>query len=229
MTNKITLLFLLFTVACRPDPGTPDYSSFAGITDSGVSNGENNEELPGPRPFEPGDKRLSFGVFYEGSYSDLLEVDEMTRHYYIFQTETDPPVLTYDQEESGDRIEGRVSDVITLSGTPWFGGGIIWDLAEDLSAWTTLVVAARSDSSALDDFDISVQYEIAGSLTAKSAKVSASTYGYTNDGEWHVLEIPLQDFIDQGAQLGAIRSPFIFAKDGGNAGDQLALDSLFLE
>lgn len=229
--NKILLSLVISCsfFACRPDPGTPDYSSFAGITDSGIASSEDNDDLPGPVPFEPGNKRLSFGVFYEGSYSDLLEVDEMTRHYYIFQTETNPPVLTYDQEESGERVEGKVSDVITLSGTPWFGGGIIWDLAEDLSGWTTLVVAVRSEATALDDFDISMQYEIANSPSVKDAKVTASAYGYVNDGEWHLLEIPLQDFVDQGAQLTSVRAPFIFAKDGGNAGDQISLDSLFLQ
>ena len=138
-------------------------------------------------------------------------------------------ILTFDQEESGERVEGKVSDVITLSGTPWFGGGIIWDFAEDLSSWSTLIVAVRSDATALDDFDISMQYEIAGSLSVKDVKVAASSYGYVNDGEWHVLEIPMQDLIDLGLQPTTVRSPFVFAKEGGNAGDQLSIDSLFLQ
>ena len=232
--NRIYLFLILCALlhSCRADLGTPDYSSFAGITDSGVApSSEDLDSLPGPFPFTPGASRLSFGIFYEGQYSELIEVDDQTRHYYIFETETNPRVITYEQSETSDRIEGKTAHVLELTGTPWWGGGIIWDEPEDLSQWTTLILALKSDAEGISDIDISVQYEFGNSMppVVKDAKLQASAYGYVNDGEWHVLEIPMTDFSDGGADLSRVRAPLIFAREGGIASEKLVVDSVFLK
>ena len=54
-----------------------------------------------------------------------------------------------------------------------------------------------------------------------------TAYGYTNDGEWHFLQIPLQDAIDRGWDPSTVRSPFIFSAPGGEAGEQLLIDNLY--
>ena len=57
--------------------------------------------------------------------------------------------------------------------------------------------------------------------------VDPTDYGYVNDGDWHFLRIPLQDFIDLGWDPTVARSPFTFSAPGGDAGDVLLIDNLY--
>lgn len=219
ITLTLTLTLTgLFSGGCRMDPGEPDYSGHVGLVkDKG---GPADENLPGPDPYVPGEDRLMLGLFYEGGASERVLLNGQTTHYYIFVIQGSN-ALTYTQETDGDRVEGRLSDRIILNGTPWWGGGIVWDNPTDLSAWTQLHVSLKSSDPSFADFAITMG-------SGMQYKVQASAYGYTNDGEWHSLVIPLQDFVAQGLNKATIKEPFILGADGGNSGDVLLVDDVFL-
>lgn len=196
------LLPLLTLVACHPEPGDPDYP------EPGPLGSDTDEELlGGPDPYEAGDDRLSLGIFYETGYSELIPLD----HYYVYDN-------TFGTAKSDERIEGYESDVIIRSSNQaWWGGGVHWDTPQDLSDWTTLYVSLYSEDG-FANVDIKM---VAGPEVA----VVASTYGYTNDGEWHHLEIPLSAF--SGANLTNVTVPLILGGVGPTDGDELLVDNFY--
>ncbi len=203
-----------FVGGCLPDPGVPpDYSDSIGIVPP-----IDPTPVPEPDPFQPGDARLAVGLFYEGGRSETIPINGVSTNYFIFEE-------SYQQSTSLDRLEGQTSDRITLNGTPFWGGGIIWNEPIDLSDWTTMYVGFKSSDPSFATFELTLQSG-PGSPPA-GVTLSPTTYGYTNDGDWHFLTIPLQDAIDLGFDPSMVRSPFIVASPGGNAGDQLLIDNLY--
>lgn len=213
--RRLFLLALLFA-ACRPDPGVPDYSGMAGLLDAGDTSGN----LPGPRPYVPGTKRLAFGIFYEGGASDLLAIDDATRHYYVFES-------TYSQESSSDRLEGLHSDELTFTGSAWWGGGLVWDTPVDLSAWKTMYASFESPDPHLDALDLRMLSGAGASPT--SIALPASRYGWNNDGTWHSLAVPLADFADAGVDLTKVRGPFVLGGVNAGSGETLLVDDVYFE
>lgn len=209
-------------LACRPDAGIPDYSGHVGLRDT---TDYAEESLPGPKPYDPGVPRLYLGAFYEGDRSHEILVNDFETHYYVF-TIDGTGELTYSQETSAERVEGLLSDAIMLEGTPWWGGGLIYDVSWDLSEWTTMSISLRSTAASFEDIEISVQSEPEGALQTHT--VLASTYGYSNDGQWHSLRIPLEDFA--GFDSATTRSPLILGRGvSGNVGETLLVDDFYYE
>ena len=200
-------------LACRPDPGQPDYSSHTGLREPPAPEAES---LEGPNPFVPGTPRLYLGAFYEGEATNEVLINDVDTHYYIFEN-------SYAQETSSERVEGRLSDVFILNGTAFWGGGLIWDVARDLSRWTTMYISFKSESESFADLPIIVQSEVGGAVVDSS--VSATDYGYVNDGQWHSLRIPLSDF--GGFASGTTRAPLILSAPGGTGGDMLFVDDFY--
>ena len=198
-------------VACRPEPGDPDYPE-----PDDISFGDEDDGLlDGPDPYEEGDERLSLGAFYEGGYSEIVAIDDVTNHYYIYSS-------TYTQDSDlQDRVEGRVSDVLIMGSAGWFGGGIHWDGGGDLSDWTTLFVSMRSNDEGLENTEIRMTGGVEGG-------VSLADYGFAADGEWHELEIPLADIEDAGVDLSTITVALMFIGEGVVEGDELKVDNLYL-
>jgi hypothetical protein len=155
-------------------------------------------------------------MFYEGSASEVVPIDGTTASYYIFVAGNE---LTYDQTSDPDRVEGRQSDLITLAGTPWWGGGIIWEPARDLRPWTTLCLSLKSND--LNEVNVTV-----GSAT--EVPLPAGDYGFVDDGDWHNMAIPLADFETRGVDLSAIRVAFALGGVGG-AGARLLVDNVYME
>lgn len=206
----ITLLTVM--LACRPDPGDPSYP------DPAVGGDDTADEdfLAGPDPYQEGDARLDLGLFYEGGASEALIVDDVSRHYYIYDG-------TYTQTvDIINRIEGYQSDVIVHAGGGYWGGGITWDAAEDLSGWTTLNISFASSS---DTFaSISVNFAGGGA----EGSVQATDYGYAADGSWHSISIPLSAYTDQGVDLSSVTGPLILLGTSGEAGAELRVDNLYI-
>lgn len=206
---------VLVMAACRPDPGNPDYSDHVGLREAANAR---NEVLPGSNPYRLGQQRLYLGSFYEGGRSDEILINGVDTNYFIFER-------TYSQEVDGERIEGLISDVIILNGTPWWGGGIIWNNARDLSDWTTMSISLRSSDEGFADFEVRMQFEAENGDVVELA-LPVSEYGFINDGMWHTLKIPLADFT--GLDLSMIRSPLILGGTGGASGEQLFVDDLYM-
>lgn len=205
---------LLLLLACRPDPGSPDYPDPSAV-DSGDT-GQEDDFYPGPDPWQEGEARLSLGLFYEGGASEALPVDDVTRHYYIYSA-------TYSETvDVIDRVEGYESAVIVHGGGEWWGGGITWDQPEDLGEWRTLHLSLRSGS---DSF-ATLSLHLTGGGT--EAIVAATDYGYSADGAWHHLAVPLADFASAGADLSSVTGPFVLVGTAGTAGDELRVDNLYM-
>lgn len=226
LTFAIALLAL---TGCRDPLGTPDYSDSPDRTEDA---GMRPERLLGSDPYIPGQRRLNIGLFYEGDASQRFGLDaerlclrephtQPLRCYFIFAMPDGQ--LQYDQDTVDDRIEGVLSDRITLTGTPFWGGGVVWDAPTDLSAWTTLHLALKSSDPSFAEINISMQ---SGTDMVIAPVQPAANYGWVNDGEWHTLDIPLADFPNLDRQN--IRSPLILGGTGSTADDELLVDEVYL-
>jgi hypothetical protein len=216
MRRTLLAAILALAAGCRPDPGLPDYSMMDNLFDGGPE----SQGLPGPDPYVTGGHRLALDLFYEGGASLRLSLADPSRHYYIYSN-------TYTDVLTSDRIEGLYANLFTIpSTTPgWWGGGITYDTAVNLSAWTTMHVSLKSQSPGMSDLDI----RMATNLAAQVA-VRATAYGYANDGQWHHLSIPLSRFT--GVNLTTVLLPFGFGNPTSvtvHAGDSLIVDNLYFD
>jgi hypothetical protein len=209
--TRALIVFTLLLAACRPDPGASQYQNQE--TFDGSSCG-----LPGPDPFQPGSARLTFGAFYECASSDSIPVDDVTSHIYLYGT----PVTVTMQSDT-DHIEGLKSDDILLTGQTWWGMGINWDVAHDLSAWKTMHVSFKSSDPAFATFTIGVNN---GEMSAqKTITVNATDYGWASDGAWHSLAIPLAAFA--GFDPSMTTAPLVLGGGAGPGGARLQIDDLY--
>jgi len=218
----LACLVLGLVSACAPDLGTPDYSNQAGLRQP-ISP---FPPVP-PDPFQPGDERLSVGYFYEGGWSLEIPINTVTTNYFVFAIDESDPVATrsFSESDSDDRVEGSISYEVTINGSPFWGGGIIWNEPVDLSNWTSMFVSFKSSDPSFASFAITLQSGT--EETPFGVDLSPGAYGYINDGEWHFLQIPLQDAIDRGWDPRTVRSPFIVSAPGGDTGDSLLIDNLY--
>ena len=204
------MLFWLF--ACRPDPGLPDYS--LGTTDSGDT-GTTDGSLAGPDPYQEGENRLSIGIFYEGGYSELHEINNVDSHFYIWE---DTMVMT----PTDEYIEGLYADEVVVGGVGWFGGGVFWNLPEDLSPWTTMHVSFQSPSPDMQATEIGMGQTEASGPTF----ISIEDYGFTVDGEWHHIQVPLATAFPD-IDLSSVQMPFNLRADPATEGSILRIDNLY--
>ena len=217
---QILLVGAWVFVGCRPEPGAPDYASQEEF--KWEEEEETVEEpLEGPDPFVPGESRMSLGAFYEGGSSLEIAVDEVTRHFYIYQDETSGD-LTFSQSTSADRLEGLRSDEVTHGGGGWWGGGIHWDSPFDLSDWNTLHIGMKSSDPAFETVHIAMESEGA------AREVQVVEYGFAADGEWHMVSIPLSVFAESGVAMDAVTIPMRVGGLGGDTGATLLIDNLYL-
>lgn len=180
-----------------------------------------------PDPFQPGTPRLGIGAFYEGGASETVAIDNTTSHLYIYPSGN---TLTV-SDDKDVKAEGYVSQRCQVSGgLGWFGMGVHWDAARDLTKWRTLHIALRSSAATMNDVVIGMNSPM---QNPETAKLNAKNYGYTNDGAFHHLAIPLSDFA--GVSPGALKATQVMAplvllnaglvKDG----DLLWVDDVYFE
>ena len=217
----VGLTLALAITACRPDPGAEDYASQEVFHfDAGTPRPENYVE--GPDPWVEGEPRLSLGLFYEGGASEAVTVDDIQAHFYIYEgTFAVTPV------GNGQR-EGIQADAITHAGTPWWGGGIHFETPRDFSTWTTLRISLRATDAAFAEVALGLASGVEEAADAREVRVQATDYGYTNDGRWHDLVIPLADLTDKGLDLGAVRVALLLVGGAGTPGETLLVDALYL-
>ena len=210
MRPILTAMMMWGLLACRPEPGDPDYPDQSTMGDTGGS------LIPrGPDPYEEGERRLSVGLFYESGFSDIVEINDKDTHYYIYDS-------TYTQSaDTLDVVEGREAAVLTHGTRGWFGGGLTWDVPRDLSGWDTMYVSMKAVDPSLED----VAIHFTGGGTEGVA--SLVDYGWQTDGEWHHLEIPLADYTAQGVSLSQVTAPFVMIGVAGADGAELKIDNLY--
>lgn len=165
-----------------------------------------------PRP-----ARLTVGAFFTGDASDAIPLDSSTRRLDIFSGTIAAIVI-----DNRDRVDGQPSSRLDHAGMPWWGMGIDWDLPIDLSRWKTMHVAFKSADAAFATFQV-------GMDSGKLAAVDPGAYGYRNDGQWHVLAIPLSDLAKKGFDAAATRAPFVLTGGSGKAGEALRVAGLYFD
>lgn len=194
---------------CRPDPGPSNYD----LQETFPHDDGGGGSLPGPNPYQPGQRRLSVGAFYESGASDVIPIDNMTSNLYVY---SDTVTLLPDP----DHIEGKTSTRATHAGLTWWGFGIHWMTPRDLSTWTHLHVSLKSHDPAFAAVDV-------GMNNANPVFLHATNYGYANDDQWHSLIIPLADFVAAGLDLTKVAAPFVLTGGAGSGGEQLKVDDLY--
>ena len=155
-------------------------------------------------------------VFHEPPCEQMFFIDDVTRHYWIYDN-------TYTHSTSTDAHEGAESVKITANGTGWWGGGIHSDTPMDMSSYTAMTVALKASNPNFNNVEI--RMEAQGQSSAVS--VNATDYGYTNDGTWYQLNIPLEDFV--GLDLNNITGLFMMGGAAEVAGAELLVDAVAFE
>lgn len=215
------LLALALTAAlagCRPDPGPSQYNNQESF-DGGSANA-----LPGPDPYVPGTPRLSIGWNYESGYSDIIQLDNMTSHLYIYGDQNNTGSVTIQDDK--DHVEGLSSQRVTCAGQSFAGFGINWDVVHDLSMWTHMHVSLKSSDPNFADFTIGLN-DGEGSATATYTVDLMGQYGWVNDGQWHNLVIPLADFVATGFDPSMATAGFVVGAAMDPSGQALLVDDLF--
>ncbi|WP_164015248.1 putative glycoside hydrolase [Pyxidicoccus trucidator] len=211
--KKPAYALLLLLAACRPEPGAPDYENNAPFARPDAGTDPSAGGLPGPFPFQEGQRRLGVG-FYEGGRSEDIAIDNTTTHVYLYEN-------TVTMEPSDDHIEGRAAELVVHAGKAWLGFGVHWDTPRNLDAWKTLHVSLKSEDAGFANVTVAMND------TTSSIQLDAKKYGYVNDGAWHHLAIPLTDYTAKGLKLNAVNSPFALFSGAGPAADKLVLDNLY--
>lgn len=208
--SRVMLLALsLAAVGCRPDPGPSQYEQQEPfpLQDGG------GESLPGPTPYQAGQRRLSVGAFYESGASDVIAVDNMTANVYVYsETVTLLP--------EPDHLEGKTATRATHTGMTWWGFGVHWMTPRDLGTWTKMHVSLKSHDPAF------VMVQI-GMNNANPVFVQAGAYGFVNDDQWHSLTLPLSDFVAAGLDVAQVAAPFVLSGGPGSGGEKLQIDDLY--
>lgn len=172
----------LATLACRPPLGEPSYPNISDDTDRPDDGG-----LPGDDPWDGTEPRLTYGAFYEGGSTDQILVDNEAVNYYVYEG-------SFAQVEDEDHVEGFVADRLIVQNAQangFWGGGIHFDgtTPQDLTEWTTLHVALKSEDPEMEAFEFGmVASQGTGTVEGRAA---IADYGFVADGEWHVVNIPL--------------------------------------
>lgn len=191
-------------LACRPDPGAPNYPE----PEPWVRGGEDDDFYADP--LAEGEERLGYGVFYEGEATEALIIDGVTNHFYIYEN-------TFSVATTDDRWEGYVADELENNGVGWWGGGVHWDTPRDLSDWDTLHLAARTE--------VDTDWEVGLTGGGTESRVSVFDHGLVADGDWHVISIPLSTY---DADLSSVTVGLLLIGEGGTAGDIVAIDDVYV-
>lgn len=203
------LIALVALTGCRADSGPDDYIS------------QERFRLDASPPpidadIEDGEERLSIGAFYEGPAVEVVVIDELQTHFYIYEGTFTVAI------DDADKVEGAQSDRLQTVGGPWWGGGVHWDTPRDLSGWDTLHVSLKSGDASMAGFKIAMN-----APNEAQTQIDLAEYGWAADGAWHRLEIPLADVADAGMDLTQVAAPLVFVGGAGEAGDAVSVDDVY--
>jgi len=208
--HLLAIAALLALGGCRAELGPDDYASQEQFTlDAALP--------PIDSSLREGERRFSIGIFYEGPAEQVVEVDQISAHFYIYEDTFSASA------ETDDKIDGAQSDRLTHRGGPWWGGGVHWDDPRDLSEWATLNVSLKSDDASMGALDLAMNFGESG-----QAQVDLAEYGFAADGAWHDLTIPLSDYADAGVDLSQVTAPLVFVGGAGEQGESVLIDGVFL-
>lgn len=232
MNTRYATSILLATVACRADPGTYDYSEHGEIKARNTV-----EFLPGPTPYVEDVPRLFPVQFFYEPVGDerIYPLNGINTFLFVFDTAGDgtgQPTLQPIPSYSSDRVQGTVSTRVVHAGLTFWGFGVFWFQPRDVSSYSTFNISLKSTTPSkptFDDISLSFASGAAEPSRTRLVTVSATDYGYVDDGNWHSLTIPLSDLVELGWDPTSVRSPVGLEGLEGDFGDAFLIDDVYYQ
>lgn len=219
MRHRFSVLISAIGLAgCNGDDGLTDPPPNYGSDDT--SGSVNGIYQAGDDPYEEGELRAGIADFYEGPSSSSIAVDDVDVFFYVWE-DTFSAIQNFEEP-----AEGLYSLEWFSKGRGWWGGGIHHTTGSfDISMYNTLHLAMRSSSAEMADITVGM----VSVDSTSDATVQAADYGWTADGTWHTIEIPLADFEAAGAALTAIETPlFLVGENATTEGESIWFDDIYL-
>lgn len=130
------------------------------------------------------------GIEGNPAYVDLRP-DDVTRHLYIWDdTAADYP------DSDLEAYEGSQFSCLHITNGTWFGFGIISDVATDMSAMYEQPYYLRFAVATTSLMPLFVKLE--GNNNTSAVVYLQGKYHFRRDGQWHVVQIPMTEFLNQG-------------------------------
>jgi beta-glucanase (GH16 family) len=161
-----------------------------------------------------------FGIYAEDENISLnFEIDNEHRHLYTWENSI-AFNSAFEPYEGDEVLSFRSSGAQS-----WFGFGLYSDnplnLENFADGYLNISIVTRSDAA----FYIGMDAE-GDSDAIINFSGSNDPYGFTRDGNWNHLSIPLSDLVSQGLDLSSVRH--IFKTGGGGSIGNIAYDWIFL-
>lgn len=129
------------------------------------------------------------------AYVDLRP-DDVTRHLYVWEN-------TAEIYENNDLVayEGSQYSCLHITNGAWWGFGIVSDAAVDMSAVTQQPYYLRFAIATTSLMPLFVKLE--GNNGTSAVCYLQGKYQFRRDGQWHLIQIPMTDFLYQGLDWSA--------------------------
>ncbi|MDG5799284.1 family 16 glycosylhydrolase [Marinilabiliaceae bacterium ANBcel2] len=170
---------------------------------------EGEGQLQITAPIDPPEEDY-FGIFTENpSIDDKLQIDDMVSSVQIWENTLYP--LDNAPSYDGDEVLAFYAP----ANRTWFGFGINTLNGIDMSHFSNgyLNFALRTD----DDVDFYVG--VGGADDAEGTvnfNYGDNSYGFTRDGTWQEVSIPLSDLIDDGLDISRVENLFMLGSSSGS-------------
>ncbi len=130
------------------------------------------------------------GIETSTEYVDLRP-DDITRHLYVWENTAE----AYENTDL-EAFEGSQFSCLHITNDVWFGFGVTSDNAVDLSAITKQPYYLRFAVATTSLMPLFVKLE--GNNNTSATVYLQGKYQFRRDGKWHVVQIPMSDFLHQG-------------------------------
>ena len=133
------------------------------------------------------------GTEGDPAYVDLRP-DDATRHLYVWEN----TAVDYTNTDL-EAYEGSQFSCLHITNDSWWGFGIVSDAAIDLTPLTQQPYYLRFAIATTSLMPLFVKMEGANGTSAVC--YLQGKYQFSRDGKWHVVQIPITDFLYQGLDL----------------------------
>lgn len=158
------------------------------------------------------------------AYVDLRP-DNATRHLYVWEN-------TAEAYENNDLVayEGSQYSCLHITNPAWWGFGVISDAAVDMSAIAQQPYYLRFAIATTSLMPLFVKLE--GNNGTSAVCYLQGKYQFRRDGEWHLIQIPMTDFLYQGLDWStpiAGKNYFALVSEQSQADYLLSFDAITIE
>lgn len=125
-----------------------------------------------------------------------LRPDDATRHLYVWENTAEDY-----QNSDLEAYEGAQFSCLHVTNAAWFGFGVTSDAAADLSAVTKQPYCLRFAVATTSLMPLFVKLE--GNNGTSAVVYLQGKYHFRRDGKWHLVQIPMSEFLYQGLDWSA--------------------------